>query len=177
MIGEPLFVVPLHTNSSSAHYALCYEVYGSAGTIFNLISDRCVSVNALYSPMADPEDGNMITSVGILAVDNTGQCVGVTVSASGGTNITIGSTTQQLTGLYSRHGVSVSRRLQRVRVSLPNCESVQLVMWLVSEGDQQLRITITRGLNLRPTSHGLIGQSRTKIDNDYHFKNWTNWVK
>ena len=42
--------------------------------------------------MTDPEDGNMITSVGILAVDNTGQCVGVTVSASGGTNITIGST-------------------------------------------------------------------------------------
>ena len=37
--------------------------------------------------MADPEDGNMITSVGILAVDNTGQCIGVTVSASGGTNI------------------------------------------------------------------------------------------
>ena len=107
--------------------------------------------------MADPEDGNMITSVGILAVDNTGQCIGVSVSADGVANITMGSSTQQLTGLYSRHGVTVSRRLHRVRVSVPNCDRVQLVMWLVSERDQQLRITVTRGLNLRPTSHGLIG--------------------
>ena len=99
----------------------------------------------------------MITSVGILAVDNTGQCIGVTVSADGVTNITIGSSTQQLTGVYSRHAVSVTRRLHRVRVSVPNCDRVQLVMWLVSEGDQQLKITITRGLNLTPTSHGLIG--------------------
>ena len=157
MVGEPLFIVPLHTNSPSSQYALCYEVYGSADTIFNLISDRCVSVNALYSSMADPEDGNMITSVGMLAVDNTGQCIGVTVSSDGVTIITIGSSTQQLTGLYSRHGVSVSRRLHRVRVSVPNCDRVQLVMWLVSEGDQQLKITITRGLNLTPKSHGLIG--------------------
>ena len=48
-----------------------------------------------------------------------------------------------------------------MRVSVPNCESVQLVMWIVCEevrGEEMLKFTITRGVNLRPTSHGLLGK-------------------
>ena len=162
IIGEALFTVPLLTNSSLSQ-SLCYEIYGSAGTILNLISDRCVSVNAHYTAMSVPENGNIITSVGIMAVDNAGQCIGVTIAAANQCMpvIAMGSATQTLTGTYSRQGVTVRRSLQRVRVSVPNCENVQLVMWAVCEGEgaqQQIRVMITRGLNLRPTSHGLIGK-------------------
>ena len=165
VIGEALFTVPLLTNSSLSQ-SLCYEIYGSAGTIFNLISDRCVSVNAHYTAMSTvPENGTtIITSVGIMAVDNAGQCIGVTIAAANQCMpvIAMGSATQMLTGTYSRQGVTVRRSLQRVRVSVPNCENVQLVMWAICEGEgaqQQIRVMITRGLNLRPTSHGLIGIS------------------
>ena len=50
---------------------------------------------------------------------------------------------------------------RRVRISVPNCENVQLVMWIVCEevrGEGMLRFIITRGVNLRPTSHGLLGK-------------------
>ena len=80
--------------------------------------------------------------------------------------IAMGSATQMLTGTYSRQGVAVRRSLQRVRVSVPNCENVQLVMWAICEGEgaqQQIRVMITRGLNLRPTSHGLIGKHAVSI--------------
>ena len=156
-LGGALFTVPLFTNSS-VPLSLCYEIYGSAGTIFNLISDRCASVNALYTAMSVPENGNIITSVGIMAVDNAEQCIGVTIAVANQCVpvLTIGSATQTLTSTYSRQGVTVRRSLQRVRVSVPNCENVQLVMWAVCEGEG-VRLMITRGLNLRSTSHGLIG--------------------
>ena len=113
--------------------------------------------------MPVPENGNIITSVGIMAVDTSGQCIGINIAAANQCvpMITLGSTTLPLTSTYSRQGVSVRRSLQRVRVSVPNCENVQLVMWAICEGEgaqQQIQVIITRGLNLRPTSHGLIGK-------------------
>ena len=40
--------------------ALCYEIYGNAGKMFNLISDGCVQVNAGYSGTNIPVIGNVI---------------------------------------------------------------------------------------------------------------------
>lgn len=162
VIGEPLFTVPLHTNSSMQHQQfLCYEIYGSSGSIFNLISDRCVSVNAQYTAMNNPEDGNIIAGLGIVAVNNAGQCVGVTVGVANQCvpQVRVGSAEQE-TVSFSSHGVTVTKRRERVRVSVPNCENVQLVMWIVCEGvsgQQHIRVIVTRGLNLRSTSHGLMG--------------------
>ena len=100
-LGVPLFTIPLFTNSS-VPLSLCYEIYGSSGTIFNLISDRCASVNALYTAMPVPENGNIITSVGIMAVDTSGQCIGINIAAANQCMpmITLGSTTLPLTTTY-----------------------------------------------------------------------------
>lgn len=65
-----------------------------------------------------------------------------------------------LTSRYRSSGVSVSKYRQRVRVSVPNCDNVQLVMWVECEevaGQEMLKFIISRGVNLQPTSHGLLG--------------------
>ena len=68
--------------------------------------------------------------------------------------------TFRVTSRYRSSGVSVSKYRQRVRVSVPNCDNVQLVMWVECEevgGQEMLKFIISRGVNLQPTSHGLLG--------------------
>lgn len=174
VIGDPLFTVPLYdtqestpilekaTNSSPP--ALCFEVHGASNRVFNLVSDRCTTVNALFAPMNMPENGNIIRSVGIRSVDGTGQCVDITVSLDNGCipQISTNHSSAIETERYSSEGVSVSTHQgNRARVSVPNCENLQLVMWVVCElvnGQEMIKFVITRGINLRPTSHGLLGE-------------------
>ena len=42
-------------------------MFGRANSTLNLVSDTCVNVNALYGPMDNPEDGNIIRAVGVRA--------------------------------------------------------------------------------------------------------------
>ena len=46
--ADPQFTVSLPVNGAES---LCYEVHGSAGDYFNLISDTCTSVNAHFTSM------------------------------------------------------------------------------------------------------------------------------
>lgn len=174
VIGDPLFTVPLYdtqgstpilekaTNSSPP--ALCFEVHGASNKVFNLVSDRCTTVNALFAPMNIPENGNIIRTVGVRSVDKTGQCVDITVSLENGCipQVSMNHSSVVETTRYSSHGVSVGKHQgNRVRVSVPNCENLQLVMWVVCEqrnGQEMIKFIITRGINLRPTSHGLLGK-------------------
>ena len=53
------------------------------------------------------------------------------------------------------------RYSNRVRVSVPNCELVDLVMWVMvveMRGENMIKFVIMRGVNLSPTSHGLVGE-------------------
>lgn len=165
VLGDPLFVVPLFLTDSSHRFedrpSLCFEIHGQSGWYFNLVSDECTSVNARYEAANTTDDWNVITEVGIKAVNTMGDCIDIRVtienncvpeiSARGG---------QDIMQRYMEAGVSVSRRGRGVRVSVPNCANFQLVMWLtcmVVEGQGQMRFDIARGFNLRPTSHGLLG--------------------
>ena len=64
--------------------------------------------------------------------------------------------------MYDSSGVSVTKRQTHVRVSVPNCGDVRLVMYATciigsDAGTPTIRFDITRGINLSPTSHGLMG--------------------
>lgn len=172
VVGDPLFSVPLYDELGSAPVipkatnatppALCFEIHGAADQIFNLVSDRCTSVNALYLPMDIPDNGNIIGTVGIRAVDRVGVCVDVAVDLKDNCvpRISQGNVTQTMLR-YSSNGVSMSTHRDRVRVSVPNCEGVQLVMWVICEevgGQEMIKFVISRGINLRPSSHGLLGE-------------------
>lgn len=156
IIGDPLFTCPMGVDIN-----MCYEVHGRSNKIFNLISDTCVSVNGLFMPHSDL---NIISSIGVTAEGDDGVCRniqvdldGCAISAGSGGNMTeLGDP-----GRFSVGGVSARRtRTDRVRISVPNCDNLKLVMWVSCERGRidMMRFQIARGLNLAPTSHGLLGE-------------------
>ena len=158
IIGDPLYEVPVIINGEGNTVSLCYEIHGEPGEHFNLISDTCVSVNALYSSMINPSNGNIISKIGVLAEDSNGVCQEIEADLEGCTARVNGNNVT----LYNQDGIRVMRRTNRIRISVPNCESTDLVMWVTCEvqGEQpMIRFVVARGFNLRPTSHGLVGKS------------------
>ena len=160
-VGGPLYAVPLSlpedTVQKYGHLSLCYEVHGKANRTFNLVSDTCVSVNAYYIPMKNPTHGNVIGKIAVLAEDNKDVCQQIEVDSEGCT----ASVNGQVMSSYQRHGIYVKRHTSRVRIAAPNCENIDLVMWVickVCKRQPMIQFIISRGTNLRPTNHGLIGE-------------------
>ena len=162
IIGDPLYEVPVIINGEGNTMSLCYEIHGEPREHFNLISDTCVSVNALYSSMIDPSNGNIISKIGVLAEDSNGVCQEIEADLEGCTARVNGT----VVTMYNQDGIHVMRRTNRIRISVPNCESTDLVMWVTCEvqGEQpMIRFVVARGFNLRPTSHGLVGKSNSVL--------------
>ena len=169
IIGDPLFTVPLDIPTTTisglitgATPHLCFEVHGERETIFNLISDRCTSVNALFTAMTPPNIGNIINTVTIKTVDYRGNCIEIEVSLGAQCMPVVQDSNGEIvtSSRYNRHGVSVRRHTHGVRVAVPNCENTPLVMWILCQeirNESMIKFVISRGVNLRPTSHGLLG--------------------
>ena len=156
--GDALYAVRIIVDEEGEKLFLCYEVRGQANQHFNLISDTCVSVNALYSPMINPSKGNIISKIGILAEDNNGTCQRIEADLEGCTARVNGAKVT----MYNQNGIHIKRQTNRIRISVPNCETEDLVMWVICEvhrGQPMIKFVVARGLNLRPTSHGLVGKS------------------
>ena len=162
IIGDPLYEVPVIIDEENNTVSLCYEVHGDPDQHFNLISDTCVSVNALYSSMIDPSNGNIISKIGVLAEDSNGMCQEIEADLNNCTARVNGT----VVTMYNQDGIRVMRRTNRIRISVPNCESTDLVMWVTCEvqGEQSMiKFVVARGFNLRPTSHGLVGKSNSVL--------------
>ena len=121
---------------------------------------------------------HILSKIGVSALDSADHCVFVEVglennctpilqtSMDGG----VVSRPLEIEDRYSQGGVSVLRRRTHVRISVPNCGGEggrrSLVMYVscgrsfVSETQQPetVRFDVTRGINLSPTSHGLLGE-------------------
>lgn len=178
MVGDPLYSVPMSLVQQAVPPAvgegvphLCFQIHGEPETHFNLLSDNCTSINALYSAVSsdDPVGFHVIRRIGISTVDSADRCIFVQVGVENGCTPIIQSSDSDGDGeldavetmIYDSMGVSVRRRRNRVRVSVPNCGVQRLVMHVSCEesgGAPMIRFDITRGINLTPTSHGLIGQ-------------------
>ena len=165
--GDPFFIVPLSLTPNSAPFrdntSLCYEIHGSPGSTFNLISDTCTSVNALYSVSSVDNRLNFISEIGVKAVDLNGDCVDIRVAVDNNCTVEIRRGNDDITVLprFESGGITVRQSAGSVRISVSNCANSRLVMWVKCRevnGQPQLRFDITRGLNLNPTSHGLLGE-------------------
>ena len=165
IIGDPLYTVPFTKRGDS----LCYEVHGSPDQNYNLVSDVCTNVNAFYNDAIamDSEgsfEANFIQMVGVRAVGSSSVCQNIRVFEDENgvcSAMRMGAPDVFPLGTSELDGIIVRRVRNRVRISVPNCEQVSLVMWITCEersGVRSLRFDISRGLNLRPTSHGLIGK-------------------
>ena len=159
VIADPLFTAPVQGGAQ-----FCYEVHGKPDIILNLVSDTCTIVNAAYEPMNVAEDGNIIGTIGISAADSDGNCHNIEVGlAPSGASfpIEVFIDDVEVSGVVQIDAVRVRRYSNRVRISVPNCELIDLVMWIMHMeigGQNMLKFVITRGSNLAPTSHGLIGK-------------------
>lgn len=164
MIADPLFTVPLRvvnldSQGLTPDVSLCYEVHGQANAYFNLISDSCVSVNAHYTAVSHL---HVINQVAIRAVDETNTCHNILIN----TNDTCSAFVDGVSvNSFVTAGVSVRKFTERVRVSVPNCAKIKLVMWMFCQTDslgmnkeaRLIKFVVARGFNLQPTSHGILG--------------------
>ena len=167
VIGDPLYEVPLNRipeDTFPTTTSLCYEIHGEAGKIFNLVSDGCVQVNAEYSAMDNPENGNIISTIGVAATDNDGDCIQIEVSVDDCVPVVNG--VPHSTTPYSSNGVMAARldgRTTRARISVPNCDAGitdNLVFWVVCQnigGQRMIKFQVMRGNMLQPDAHGLVG--------------------
>ena len=178
VIGDPLFTVPLNVANGlellprrakilDGFPNLCYEIHGEENQHFNLVSDTCATVNAHYTASNSPDllGWNVISTIGVRASNHLERCVNIEVGLDNGCVpiITEDGFTSQTTPRYQSAGITVSKHRNQVRVSVPNCQNIQLVMWITCQdasGFPMIRYDITRGINLRPTSHGLIGENQ-----------------
>ena len=160
VIADPLFTAPVMGGAQ-----FCYEIHGKPDAIFNLVSDRCTTVNAEYVPMDIPENGNIVGAIGVRAADSAGNChdVEVRLTQSGsGSPIAVFLDGIEVSGVLSSDSVRVRKYSDRVRIAVPNCDLIDLVMWVMhmEMGSQDmLKYVIMRGCNLAPTSHGLVGKT------------------
>ena len=167
-IGDPFFTVPISLPEDQLQalhvkvLSLCYELHGEMDKWFNLITDTCTSVNGLFSYLS--QSLNVISEIAVRTVDNYNECVNIRVN--------VHQCTAQVNGAYlfpgerySRGGVTVQRKDGRVRISVPNCRDITLVMWAVCEIDlpgqpgEMLKFMVSRGLNYGvKKAHGLFGK-------------------
>lgn len=150
---------------------LCFEIHGQDNAILNLVSDTCVSVNARYARVRPTEIINIVDRIYVRATDSDGVCRNIEVSLNQCSafvdNVSVND--------FSFAGISVRRFRNRVRIMVPNCADIDLVMWVscinttfwsrtsteeleVTFVASNIRFTIARGLDLAERSHGLIGQ-------------------
>ena len=174
LTGDPLMTLPILTDPNvmpgDVITSLCYEVHGEADKFFNLISDTCVSVNSHYEKAAIDNENitlNIVDSIGVQAYDQ-GICVNIGVSLKNCQATVNGANVSRR---YNNNGISVRSFHNRVRISVPNCAPTDLVMWVFCTSGRTedpytwkyydfdfIRFVVMRGLNLDPTSHGLIGK-------------------
>ena len=136
--------------------SLCYEVQGRVNNTYNLLSDSCVSVNALYSSAMDPFAGSVISKIGVLAVDDSKQCQQIEVDLQGCAARVNGEVVEE----YKQDGVSMThhRGGNRVRIAVPNCKNATVVMWVNCQVKGMMPFDITHAAGLSRYTHGLVGK-------------------
>ncbi|CAI8056751.1 hypothetical protein GBAR_LOCUS30914 [Geodia barretti] len=136
---------------------MCYEIDGHAGKYYNLVSDTCTSVSALFTEQPSDPRRNRMSEIGIYAVSTRNTCAKIQISLE---NCAGNLNSETVTSTNQQNSISVRQYLNRWRVSVPNCDSTQsLIMWIFCDSEpDMLRFRIARGNNLAPTSHGLLGQ-------------------
>lgn len=168
MLTVPILVSKQQLQSIPAEQLfLCYEVHGTKNKWFNLISDKCASVNAHYTGLGPWL--NVIDKIAVRAIDGRQQCVNISVSIENNCSAVVNG--EELTR-YLSGGVSVRAYNNRVRISVPNCNDLTLVMWVKCQLQdfrtfddllgtvtrRNIKFVVTRGLNYgNRLAHGLIG--------------------
>ena len=191
VVGDPFYTAPIFVQDSPPSLgtpaSLCYEIHGEEELTFNLVNDFCTLVNAHYTGAVDGLDVNVIDRLSIRAVDSADECHNIAVSLDGGCSVSVDG---EPVDRYGRNDISVTRHTgsgqPRVRVSVPNCDKIMFVMWMICEqrplpatddiAVSMIKFVIARGLSITQSAHGLLGEYMTYflfhfsplINDDFH---------
>lgn len=189
VVGDPLLNIPVLVPESdlaqlggSQRVSLCYEIHGRPDTYLNFVTDDCASINVHYTKLTSYL--NVIDRVGIRAVELGAQpqCRNISVDLSGCSAMIDGMPLNQ-SGRYSFRGIRVRQYSERVRIAVPNCNDLSLVVWVICQrrtlsdpfnGDKitanMIKIAVMRGLNFgHRNAHGLLGKYKTCLVLDSSF--------
>ena len=164
--NDPLYEVPvIYTppGMDPTTTSLCFQVHGESGSYYNLISDECIQVNVLYEALENPEDGNFLKEVGILARNNENNCTEIQLSSNRCVPKIDGITFNES---YNENGITVVRIKKRsYEITTPNCKATRgddiifRIMCLRVRGQKVIRLNVMRGSGIKPGAHGLVGKS------------------
>ena len=169
--GDPMFTVPLNISKDSfilkdkGKLDLCYEVHGEKNKIFNLMSDSCLSINALLEePAKNPEIGNVMTEVGVIAKDLNGNCQRIHVDLK---QRSLKLNNERIVGQKTYNGMHLLKLRDRVEVSMPGCINGTSLSFRIEfnymNGADMLKVIFSDESGLRQDSHGLMGKSIYKV--------------
>ena len=108
--------------------AICYKVHGAENKIYNLVSDMCVSVNAHLTLASNPKVGNIMSRIGVMAMDNEGKCNQIEADLYHRTLVHNG---QAVEGRKQHKGILLTKMRDRARISVPNCKGQSVVFWVI----------------------------------------------
>lgn len=170
--ADPLYSVPI--GSGTNNHEICYEIYGETGKYFNLLSDKCVTVNAHYIDSGLIGDSgrpmHYIDQISVITVDNMGNCVTIVVETEhlqgkciatvNGAELSLDNKKQ-----FEKNGVSVVFSSYHTAISAPNCASSNVLMLMFCkkiEGGVTnktfVEFEVQAGMAIRPSAHGLVGK-------------------
>ena len=140
---------------------LCYEVHGEKNKIFNLVSDSCLSINALLEePPEKPDIGNVMTQIGVLAKDLNGNCHRILVDVK---QRSLKFNNERIVGSRTHNGIHLSKLIKKVEISMPGCINGTSLSFRIEfnymNGADMLKIVFSDESGLRQDSHGLMGKS------------------
>ena len=73
------------------------------------------------------------------------------------------------------HGITVIRYEGRVKISVPNCGRMELVLWFICKTVNNITTSefiIARGVNLQPILHGLVGEMIIKVNSPNYMQHF-----
>ena len=136
-------------------------------------------MNAYYIPAQRADFFNVISRIGITAVDSDDNVQNIEIDQEN-CLATVGTTPVTNEAIYHSANITVRRRRNGYRIAVPNCEPRHLVIWVTCQSTQDadlLKFVIARGRNLMPTSHGLVGKNNKQhLASCNHVRNYTSYV-
>ena len=140
--------VPLQmmaANPDIVNISLCYEIHRRTDTFSTWFQiGVCLSLQSIISQSVNNSRLNVIGRIGVLAIDNNGDCQHITVDGNG-CIASVGATAVTQAAPYNNSGIRVRMHEQRYyRIAVPNCELQDLVVWAICENQNAV---ITQGYN------------------------------
>ena len=164
-LNDPLYEVPVtHTppGMDTTTTSLCYQVHGESGKYYNLISDECMQMNALYQAFKNFENENFIKEIGLLIKNSEDNCTEISLRANLCSPVIDGIPFNES---YDEDEITIiNTGKRRFEITVPNCKATEAddikfeIACHKTKGQKVIQFNIERGGGIKPGAHGIVGK-------------------